>query len=278
MNLIKKIRILSLFFAITSSFVLSLNAQAQTELARVNQTVITLGDFNQKYQDNLKFFPLKPPTKKQVLDDLIKRELGIQEAKRQRLDKNPDVIERINTVLFNSLIEKSLSGDVEKLNISENQAKEYYKKSPIIRTSHILVMLAPTASKEEEKQALDRISKIKEALKGDKSFAEVAQTLSDGPAAAMGGDIDYQSRDRLDPTYYDAALELKNPGAISDVVRSQFGYHIIKLTGIRSWDEVDKLQIKRLAFEVQKNKLFDNYMNQLRQQNKVSTHLELLAE
>ena len=93
----------------------TLTASAATEVARVNQTVITADEFERKYQENLKFFQLKAPTKQSVLDDLIKRELGIQEAKKMGLDKDPDVQDRMNTVLYHSLLEKKLNKDFEKI-------------------------------------------------------------------------------------------------------------------------------------------------------------------
>src|SRR5689334_9211877 len=83
--------------------------EAATELARVNGTVISLEDFNKKYRENLKFFQFKAPTRKSVLDDLIKRELGIQQAKKEGLDKDPEVIDRMNTVLYHALLDKNLT-------------------------------------------------------------------------------------------------------------------------------------------------------------------------
>src|SRR6185312_14314498 len=82
------------------------SAQAATEVARVNGKVITSEELDQKYQQSLQIYQPKTPTKKGLLDDLIKRELGIQEAKRMGLDKDPEVVEAMNTVLFNALIAK----------------------------------------------------------------------------------------------------------------------------------------------------------------------------
>ncbi len=250
-----------------------------TELARINSSVITLEDFNKKYRENLKFFQFKAPTKKGVLDDLIKRELGVQEAKRQGLDKDPLVIERVNTVLYHALIEKKLSKEFDKIQISDDEAKAFYAKNPEIRTSHIFFS-APADSKPElEKKARENILKAQEELKkGNRSFAEIAQRLSEGIAAPMGGDIDYQTRDKLDPAYYEAALALKTPGKVSDIVRTQFGFHIIKLTAIRPWTDVDKAQVKRLVFDERRSQIFENYMNQLRQQAKVSVNGNLLKD
>jgi peptidyl-prolyl cis-trans isomerase C/peptidyl-prolyl cis-trans isomerase D len=258
----------------------ALLSYAATELARVNTKVITLEEFNKKYQDNLRFFQVKPPTKKGVLDDLIKRELGIQEAKRLGVDRDPEVIDRMNTVLYHALLEKKLTKNFESIHVTDDEAKSFYDKNPEIRTSHIFVSVRTDAKPDEQKKAYDRIRKIQSDFLADgkMSFAEVAQRYSEGPAAAMGGDIDYQTRNQLDPVYYETAIKLGSTGKVSGIVRSQFGYHIIKLTAIRRWEETDKAQIKRLVFEEQRAKIFDKYMDSLKSQAQLSSHPELLKE
>jgi len=255
-------------------------AYAATELARINSTVITLEDFNKRYKDNLKFFQFKAPSKKNVLEDLIKRELAIQEARRAGLDKDPEVVDRMNTVLFQALVEKKLAKDFEGITVSDAEAKSFYGKNPEIRTSHIFVAVRPDASAEEDKKAREKITKIQnEFLKpGKMSFAEVAQRYSEGAAAPMGGDIDYQTRDKLDPAYYAEALRLGSPGKVGNIVRSQFGYHIVKVTSVRPWEEADKGQVKRMMIEEKRAQIFDRFMGDLRKQAKVSVHNDLLKD
>ncbi len=249
------------------------------ELARINKTVITVEEFNKKFKDSLKFYQFKSPTKQGVLEDLIKRELGIQEARRLGLDKDPETIERMNTVLYHALIEKKLSKEFEGIQITDEAAKDFYSKYPEVRSSHIFVSVRPDAPAEEEKKAKEKIKRIqKDYLKDSKmSFSEIAQRYSEGIAAPMGGDIDYQTKDRLDPHYYDATIKLKTPGKISDIIRTRFGFHIIKLTAIKTWDDVDKAQVKRMLYDESRAEIFEKYMTQLRQQAKVSVKSELLG-
>lgn len=259
----------------TATLVFSAN-----ELAKVNNTVITLEEFTKKYQENLKFFQGKPPSKKSVLDDLVKRELGVQEARKMGLDKDPEVIDRMNTVLYHAMLDKRLSKEFESIHITDAEAKQFYDKNPEIRVSHIFVAVPADAKNEDDQKALERIRKIDhDYLKpGKMSFAEVAQKYSDGVAAPMGGDIDFQTKDKLDPAFYNAAVSLKTPGKVSAVVRSQFGYHIIKLTAVRSWEETDKAQVKRLVFDERRAQLFEGLMKQLRQQAKVTVNGDLLKD
>ncbi len=271
---------ISLIFLCAFLFSPSLKSFASTEVAKVNGSAISLEEFNKKYRENLKFFQFKAPTKVGVLDDLIKRELGIQEAKRLGLDKDPDVLDRMNTVLYHALLDKKLSKDFEGIHITDEEAKEFYSRNPEVRTSHIFVALRPDAKPEEEKKALEKIKKIQEEQikPGKMGFAEIAQRFSEGVAAPMGGDIDYQSKDKLDPTYYETSVKLHSAGKVSGIIRSQFGFHIVKLTAIRPWEDVDKAQVKRLLFDEKRSKIFESYMGQLKQQAKITTHPELLKD
>lgn len=278
----QEFRLLSFTAGAIGIFLMSLlsNGYAATELAKINNTVITVDEFNKRFQENLRYFQIKAPTKQAVLDDLIKRELGIQEAKKLGLDKDPEIADRINTVLYHALLEKKLSKDLEKIHITDDEAREYYKRNPEIRTSHIFVSLPISASEDAEKKALAKIKEIqtKYIAPNKMSFSEVAQKFSEGPTAALGGDLDFQTRERLDPTYYDEAVKLGSPGKVSGIVRSQFGFHIIKLTGLRRWDEANKPKIKQLVFEEKRTKMFENYMNQLKKQAQISTRPELLKD
>ena len=251
--------------------------KADATLAQINDKTITLDYFKKKYQENLQFFQYQTPSQKNVLDDMIKREIGIQEAKKLGLDKDPDIIEKMNTVLYHAFLEKTLSKEFEKIQISNEEAREYYKENPEIRTSHIFVSAPLGAPQKDEEAALTKIKSIQDNyLKKGMNFAEVSQRYSEGTAAPMGGDIDYQTKDKLDPAYYDAAIKLKSPGNISGIVRSQFGFHIIKLTAIRPWEKTDKAKIKRLVFAQQREKIFENYMKKLQGTAKIQVNYSLL--
>ncbi|HUP56093.1 MAG TPA: peptidylprolyl isomerase [Bdellovibrionota bacterium] len=252
--------------------------QAGRELAKVNNTSISLEAFEKKYNDNKKFFQLRAPSKRAVLEDLIKIELGVQKAKELKLDQDPEVQDRMKMVLYHALLDRQLGKQFESIHITDGEAKSYYDKNPEIRTSHIFVAVRRDAKPEDAKKARDKIDEIrtKYLAPGKMSFAEVAQRYSEGAAAAMGGDVDFQTRDKLDPAYYDAAVKLRK-GQTTGVVRTEFGFHIIKLTDVRPWDDVDKAQIKRLVFDERRGQIFEKFMSQLRAQAQVTVRPELLG-
>ena len=267
-------------FIVLLALAQGVHAHASQTVAKINGKEIGMEDFNKKYQENLRYFHFKAPSKKNVLDDLIKRELGIQEAKRLGLEKDPEIRDRMETVLYHALLEKQLAKEFEKINITDEEAKKYYDANPEIRTSHIFVAVPPGAAKEQENEALKKIKTIQDEhlKKGEMSFAEIAQRYSEGVAAPMGGDIDYQTQDKLDPIYYKTAVDLKKPGAVSGIVRSQFGFHIIKLTGIKPWADTDKAKMKRIVFEKKREAVFEKYMAELRKKAKVSINNALINE
>ncbi|MBC7384684.1 MAG: peptidylprolyl isomerase, partial [Cryobacterium sp.] len=217
------------------------------------------------------------PTKQVVLEDLIKRELGIQEAKRLKIENDPEVQDELNSVLYQALLRKQLAKDLDKVQITDTDAKAWYNKYPEVRTSHIFIAVPLGAPKEDEAAALKRIKEIKDReLSSGRSFAEVAQKFSEGIAAPMGGDIDYQTKAQLDSNYYDSALALKTPGKVSGIVRSAFGYHIIKLTAIRPWNEVEPAVIKQVMFGERKQDAFERYMKGLRAKAQVQVKNDLV--
>lgn len=264
---------LFLFFSFVSA-----DSAFATVLAKINDKSITLEEFNKTYDENKKLFSFNAPSKKNMLDDLIKRELGVQEAKKLGLDRDPDIVNRMNTVLFHAFLEKKLGKKFEKIFVSTNDAKSYYQKSPDVRTSHIFVPLSANASKADQKVGFEKIKYIQdEHLKAGKlSFAEIAQKFSEGPSAAMGGDLDFQSRTQLDSKYYDTAVKLKKAGRVSKIIRTRFGYHIIRLAAIKPWHDVDQPRIKREVFEKKRQAIFESYMSRLRKKSNVSVNLSLI--
>jgi len=126
---------------------------------------------------------------------------------------------------------------VGKINITDADGKKYYDENPDrfktgeqIRASHILIKPDPngdpnTAKAAAKSKAEELLKKVKEGA----DFAELAKANSNCPSAARGGDLGLFGRGRMVKPFEDAAFAMK-PGQTSDVVETQFGYHIIKVT------------------------------------------------
>ena len=111
---------------------------------------------------------------------------------------------------------------------------EQYKQPEQRRASHILIPVAKDAAETAVKEAKAKIEDIRERLKKDPgSFAALAKQYSKDPvSSAKGGDLDWFGRGMMVKAFEDTAFALKE-GETSDVVRSDFGFHLIRLTGLR---------------------------------------------
>ena len=73
-------------------------------------------------------------------------------------------------------------------------------------------------------------------MRAGEDFARLAALYSEGPSKARGGDLGYFSAGKMVPAFEQAAFALENPGDVSDVVQTGFGFHIIRLEGRRGGD------------------------------------------
>lgn len=232
-------------------------------VAKVGSSEITLKDFKTKY-DDVKRQTVNPPTPEVFLDDLIRFEMGVQEAEKRNLSTDPQVRERLRQELYKALIDKEISAQVGGMKVTEAEMREYYKSNPEVRSSQILIEVRADATPEQRQSALKRAQEIYKEVKASKRpFEELVKLYSDDTLSkAAGGDIGYQNRITIPPTYYDALLALKN-NEISEPVATPFGYHIIKQTGRRAFQDANRRQIRAATIDTKRKALFDAYFKKL---------------
>ncbi|QEZ46401.1 SurA N-terminal domain-containing protein [Cupriavidus oxalaticus] len=124
------------------------------------------------------------------------------------------------------------------------------------RASHILIAAPKDAPAAERQAAKDKAAKLLDELrKHPETFADVAKKQSQDPgSAAQGGDLGFMGRGALVKPFEDAMYALKD-GQISDVVETDYGYHLIKLTGIKP-SETRPLEAVRTELEAELRKQF----------------------
>jgi peptidyl-prolyl cis-trans isomerase D len=131
-----------------------------------------------------------------------------------------------------------------------NDSIELYSTPEQVRASHILLKTA--GKKEEEVKA--KAEQILKEVKAGGDFAALAKKYSeDEGSAKLGGDVDFFAKGRMDPAFEEAAFKL-SPGEVSDIVKSQYGFHIIKVTdkkpaSTRTLDEVRPQIEDQLSWE-----------------------------
>jgi peptidyl-prolyl cis-trans isomerase C len=156
----------------------------------------------------------------------------------------------------------------------ENEVLQYYKdneeqflQEDTIRASHILITVDQDADEDEAAAAEQEILDLKSKLDAGADFAELAMEHSDCPSSAQGGDLGDFGRGSMVPPFEQAAFSVE-VGEISDPVRTQFGFHLIKLTGKTEGEKLPFEQIRPQIAEYLANRKLDekvrNHVEELR--------------
>ena len=125
---------------------------------------------------------------------------------------------------------------VPKVTVSDAEVKAFYDanrdkftQGESVKASHILIGIDANATSEDKTKAREKAEKLKKDLVAGADFAQLAKDNSTCPSSKQGGDLGSFGKGQMVPPFEKAAFALK-PGETSDVVETQFGYHIIKLT------------------------------------------------
>jgi peptidyl-prolyl cis-trans isomerase C len=249
-------------------------------LATIDGESITLDEFNHELDRipmNMKMLVAGQDGKKTYLDRLIVKRLILKEAKKEKIEGEKDFQERLSEIKDQLLIESILKKKVmTNIQVTDEELKKYYdthkdqfKRPREINTRHIVLK-----TEEEAKQVQAKL------LKGE-DFAELARNYSIEPnAKATGGEIGFQPQGTLVPEFEAAAFKLKKIGDISPIVKTQFGYHIIRLEGLRPpafapYDEV-KDYIRQNIVQAKQGEAIEKYVEELRKAAKITKNEDLL--
>ena len=171
-----------------------------------------------------------------------------------------------------ALIDKEV---MQKVSVSDQQVRAYYDENPNmfrrpeqVRASHILIQVPQGADQAKRDQALATIKALKVRIDNGEDFASLAMENSEGPSKAKGGDLGFFGREQMVKPFSDAAFALQ-PGQISDVVETQFGYHLIKVT--------ERQDEQTMAFNDVKEAI-SSRLRQEEESKKIDAYLENLKE
>ena len=206
-----------------------------------------------------------PETRKAVREDLIKQEILAQEAIRKKLDKDPDISTQI-MITRQSVLIRALQADfIKNNNPAEKELRDEYQAVSAASMGdqeynprHILVST--------EAEAKDIIAKIK---KGSK-FEQLARDKStDDGSKNKGGELGWSSARSYAQPFAEALVELKNGEITQNPVKTSFGWHVIRLDGMRPlkippFDEVKQKVQQRVL-----QRKFQEYLEELRGKAKI---------
>jgi peptidyl-prolyl cis-trans isomerase C len=252
-------------------------ALGNKELVRINEVSISIEEFRQLMEKQ----PLEG--KMRLLDEkgmrdflenyIIAREVLYQEAKKRGLEKDREIQAKVEefrrALLIEALFEEVLKGKEE---VTEEEIKTYYRENQALFTEpqeikirHIVVNSEPVL-----KEVLARLS-------NGESFEKLASIYNIDRTREDGGNLGYIQRGQLAPSFAqfeEAAFSLRKRGEVSEVVRSPYGYHIIRLEDMRgtALQPLDKVK-EKIRFFLQPKKKQEARLNYIREAKSRSTIL-----
>jgi parvulin-like peptidyl-prolyl isomerase len=204
---------------------------------------------------------------------------------RQGLDRPALLKDLQKTLTVTKYIQEYIT---KKVVVTPAEASEYYsshteefRHDDLVRASHIFIMVPEGSTAEQTRLARQRAESLRaRALKGE-DFAKLARENSMDGAASSGGDVGMIAKGQLAPDYENAAFSL-SVGGISEVVATQFGFYVIKVTdkkpaGLSSLEEV-KEQLTNFLKDRKTDEELEKTVNELRAQSKVSLLIPLAGQ
>lgn len=257
-------------------------------IAKVGGDKITLEAFEERVQSApvaYRQYLTTPAGQKQFLDIIVREKLVLEAARKQGINKDKEykdlmskfkeeqkrMADEYKDNLLAELFIRKMHG--KKISPSDEEVKKYYNdhekefKNPVSVTArHILL-----TDKEEAKKVLQRVKK-------GENFSKLAKEVSQDPVSAVkGGEIGPFTKGDLVPEFEDAVFKLKT-GQISDIVETQFGFHIIKKLSARNLKsrsfEDSKEEIKRIVEKVK----FDSWLEKMKEEYGVKIDYAMLEK
>ncbi len=261
-------------------------------LAKIGDKKITVAEFE-------RFISSFPPDKQKLLvenpknnETLLRRIVQVKAlsdiARSRGLDKDERVRQQIDYYADEILAQEFLRQEVAKINITEEDVKTYYianeksfKFPEMVKARHILIKADKSASEEEKKKARGKAEDLLKKIRAGEDFAKLAAEFSDDPGSkAKGGELGFFGRGKMVKPFEEAAFSL-NPGEVSGVVETTFGFHIIKVeekkeAGVEPFETAKEKVRLKLVDEVTRERTKDVIDNALKNA-KVEMHSELLT-
>jgi peptidyl-prolyl cis-trans isomerase C len=176
-------------------------------------------------------------------------------------------------LMIQQLVESQFPEDLE---TTDEEIEEFYaanteqfEQPEQVEASHILIQVAPDASEEDKAAKLEEIEAIQVRLEGGEDFAVVAgETSQDAGSAERGGSLGFFGRGQMIPAFEEVAFSLE-PGELSEIVETQFGYHLITVSDKREagtvpLEEVSE-QIGVFLTNQKQQQLIGDYLKELRE-------------
>ena len=241
------------------------------ELISQESQKLKIKDVDKKVEEKLQAMRKKYQTKERLNNYLKMKGITIEELKGNFKKR----------VYIDEYLKKQGISDPE---IPEEDIKSFYDSNPnnyyreeSVKVSHILIKVDENAGPKEKKKARKKAEKIRKEILGGKDFAEMAKKHSDCNSASGGGGLRYIQKGYM-PEEFDKVAFALDKGAVSEVVETKFGYHIIKVSektpeGVTPYAEVKDF-IKKFLQEDESKKKLAAHITELKGKAKIEIFLD----
>ena len=191
----------------------------------VDMLIASMGQAGQNY--------MNPQGRAAVLEELINQKLMLLDAVRNLYEREPEFKEQLARVKNELLVNYAVNKAVASVRVTDEEAKKFFDEHPeqfageeTVSASHILV--------DSEEKALELLAKIRA---GEITFEDAAAEHSSCPSGRNGGNLGEFGHGQMVPEFDEACFTME-VGALSEPVKTQFGYHIIRLDGKKAAEPV----------------------------------------
>jgi len=251
------------------------------ELARVNDHVITLEEFNEEMESlpvYVKPLVVSLQGKKEFLAKMIDRELLLQQARKKGLDENKTILRQVEQfrkqLVVQSLLEDLYRG---KDTVTDEEIAHYYAEHKdnffVGERLHLRHIVVKTRAEAEA---------LQKRIKKGEDFVELARRYSVSPNRERGGDLGYVEKGQVGEAFQKAAFSLEKPGDVSGIVETSYGFHLICLEDRkdayqRTLEEV-RDEIVLILREQRRGQLLAAYLDEIKKNSRIDMNESLLEE
>ena len=204
-----------------------------------------------------------PQGRAAVLEKLIEQALFLTDARKNMMEYDPVFKKQLQNIKDELLTQFAVSKAIERANVTEAEIKAFFDENPAqfmgqetVSASHILV--------EDEARANELMAKIQS---GEITFEDAARQNSSCPSGARGGSLGEFGRGQMVKEFDEACFEMEI-GELRGPIKTQFGYHIIRLDGAKDAEPVKfedaKPSIMNHLYGEKREKAYQSKINQLK--------------
>ena len=208
--------------------------------------------------------------KEKLVDELVQRELLIQDAVAKQLEKTPDFAEKLATIKKSLLSQAAIQEYIKANPVTDEELKAEYDKNVGKSGEEYKARQILVRTEAEAKKIIAKLAK-------GSDFAELAKKESTGPSGPKGGDLGWFASGQMVPPFSEAVIALKDKEFTKEPVKTQFGWHVILREEARAQTPPPFETVKEQISPMLQRQKMQTYLEGLRAKAKVDIFTEPAA-